>query len=229
MPGKPKAHTSTAILVALNERFGVRVNWDALSQFEGGQALVGYVPTARDGTVIGRSGVTLATGVDIGQVDAAQVRAFGLPPALEAKLLPFVGKIRQAALDALRDLGAPALEKAEADRLDQAWKADHLDSCIRRWDTGRPPGCPPFTGLTPAQQSVLFSRTWHVGKGMPGTALCKPWYDLARQGDWPAAEAALREAWPRPKDGGTANDWYRNRVGWEADLLKREREAALVG
>ena len=47
--------------------------------------LTGYIPEA------GTSGVTIATGFDLGQHNAADIKKLNLPKTLEAKLLPYIG------------------------------------------------------------------------------------------------------------------------------------------
>ena len=49
------------------------------------QSLIGYIPKA------GSSGVTIATGFDLGQHDVKYIKSLRLPKSLEAKLLPFAG------------------------------------------------------------------------------------------------------------------------------------------
>ena len=53
-----------------------------VSDDEGGQKLDGYVPRA------GKSGVTVGTGVDLGQRDADDIRKLDIPPELAEKLVP---------------------------------------------------------------------------------------------------------------------------------------------
>ncbi|AZD86897.1 hypothetical protein C4K14_4075 [Pseudomonas chlororaphis subsp. aureofaciens] len=52
-----------------------RIDTDFLGTSEGALALIGYVPKHQDGTVIGQSGVTVSTGVDLGQQNEAGTRA----------------------------------------------------------------------------------------------------------------------------------------------------------
>jgi len=73
-----------------------------------------------------------------------------------------------------------------------------------------------FTDLTQAQQTVIFSRTFHQGVGMPNTRQAQDFYGAATQGRWLDAEVSLRNYPVR-------ENWYKNRVGLEADLLLKER------
>lgn len=202
----------------LNQQFGSRIDFAAVSQFEGKQRLDGYVPMSK-GQVAGRSGVTIATGWDIGQMNKQEIKALNLPPALEQKVLPYAGKVKGEAVEALQAQPL-AISRDEANLIDQKIKAKHLDAAIRSWDAGKD-GQPPtvkFAELTSAQQTVLFSRTFHQGVGMANTATARDFYAAAQRGDWQQAEAELRD-YPAAKAG-----WYKNRVNAEADLLKAERK-----
>jgi hypothetical protein len=203
---------------AINEALGTRVDFAALGRFEGGQLLKGYVPMSK-GKVAGISGVTVCTGVDLGQQDEKWLDGLGLPADLQAKLRPYLGVRQQAAVDLLaRTPLAVTLDEANA--LDGAVQKQFLVSTLQSWNANREEGTPGFTQLTPAQQTVLLSRTYHQGVGMPETAVAQPFYQAALEGRWQDAEQALRNYNVKP-------DWYKNRVNQEADLLRKEREAAL--
>lgn len=202
----------------LNQQFGSRIDFAAVSQFEGKQRLDGYVPMSK-GQVAGRSGVTIATGWDIGQMNKQEIKALNLPPALEQKVLPYAGKVKGEAVEALQAQPL-AISRDEANLIDQKIKAKHLDAAIRSWDAGKD-GQPPtvkFAELTSAQQTVLFSRTFHQGVGMANTATARDFYAAAQRGDWKQAEAELRD-YPAAKA-----KWYQNRVNAEADLLKADKK-----
>jgi len=92
----------------------------------------------------------------------------------------------------------------------------HLEATRTTWDANRPEGTPAFSDLSRAQQTVLFSRTYHQGPNMPQTAVAQEFYGAAQQGNWIRAEQALRDYQVTPT-------WYRTRVGAEADLLRAER------
>lgn len=202
----------------LNQQFGSKIDFAAVSQFEGKQRLDGYVPMSK-GQVAGRSGVTIATGWDIGQMNRQEIKALNLPPALEQKVLPYAGKVKGDAVDALQAQPLQ-ISRDEANLIDQKIKAKHLGAAIRSWDAGKN-GQPPtvkFAELTPAQQTVLFSRTFHQGVGMANTATAKDFYAAAQKSDWQQAESELRD-YPAAKA-----KWYQNRVNAEADLLKADKK-----
>jgi hypothetical protein len=61
----------------------------------------GYVPT-RDGRVIGKSGVTVGKGFDLGQFNAAQLKKMGIEENLLKKLKPYIGVKGEAAVKRLK-------------------------------------------------------------------------------------------------------------------------------
>ena len=60
--------TDPAVYAKLNGEGGTRVDFAYLSRCEGNQALRGYVPLSK-GITAGASGMTVATGFDVGQID----------------------------------------------------------------------------------------------------------------------------------------------------------------
>lgn len=94
------------------------IDWALIERFEGASILKGYVPGAGSGA--GKSGVTIATGVDIGQLNNLDYfRSQGVAPELLAKLAPYVGLKGESAYMALAK--RPLLiTKEESDSLDNA-------------------------------------------------------------------------------------------------------------
>lgn len=70
---------------------GYQIDWDFIAKQEGTRNAM-YVPLDADGNVMGISGPTIASGFDVGQVDEAGLKAYGISPAIEAKLQPYTGK-----------------------------------------------------------------------------------------------------------------------------------------
>jgi uncharacterized Zn-binding protein involved in type VI secretion len=194
----------------LNREFATKIDFVSLAAMEGGQRLLAYVPPA------GRSGVTVATGVDLGQISLDELKGRrGLAADLTKRLLPYVGKIRgRDAPEELLRHRPLRISSEEADQIDEAWQRPLLKAAISEWDRRGP--SVEFRSLSSAQQTVLFSRTYHQGAGMPDTAIAQAFYRAAQKGRWAEAEQLLR-------DYPTHQGWYRSRVAREADLLRRER------
>ncbi|MDR2020508.1 MAG: pesticin C-terminus-like muramidase [Treponema sp.] len=187
-----------------------------LARFEGKAIVRGYVPCKLGtwypggpdkGEPLGASGVTIATGVDLGQQTAAGLA--GLAPDLTAKLLPYLGLKRQEALEKLRTdpLTIGAEEAAAIDRVIH-------DRYIN--ETAVLFGREAFDRAPPQVQAVAVSLHYQFGT--------------------PAREAspALAHAWMSLRTGlyrGAAR-FLREPGGWSADhrqyLSRRQAEAALL-
>lgn len=221
-PVQHKVQTDPKVWAALNSEFGTRVDFSKVSEFEGNQMLTGYVPTDQQGHVLGRSGLTIATGFDVGQFTLNQLQELGIPSDLLEIVKPYAGLTRIHALHALReaekrDGHGPIITKAQADLIDKVVKGYHLRAAKIAWNRKLPAGGQKFEELTVAQQTVIFSRTFHQGPGMPDTTVAKKFYTAAQAGDWELAEKELRNYDVKP-------DWYKHRVHKEADLLAKERK-----
>jgi hypothetical protein len=199
------------MLRQVNDQLGTKVNFAALSRFEGGQWTRGYVPPA------GRSGVTIGTGFDVGQWNKRDFRTkLGLPESIAERLDPYAGHIRGNAVAQLNRVPL-SITRDEANVIDQGVHRFFVRETMERWDAARGPNTPAYRELSEAQQTVLFSRSYHQGVAMPSTSVARNFYRAAQRNDWRSAEDHLRNYPVRPA-------WYRERVGAEADLLRRERQ-----
>eukprot|EP01037_Dinobryon_pediforme_P001313 gene1313-1330_t len=220
--------TDPSVYTALNSQYGTKVVFERLSEWEGAQYLRGYVPFDNSGVVSGNSGMTIATGFDIGQKSAGQMNALPIPDALRARLMAFAGKrfkgkTRAQVVAVISTLSAPVpvISSGEANLLDRVIHGEHLESAVASWNARRKAGVPAFADLPAAWQTVLFSRTFHQGKGMPDTTVAKPFYTAATKGDWAAAAKALR-------DYAVPAAWYKARVAKEAALLATQMPPPVV-
>jgi hypothetical protein len=127
----------------------------------------GYVPQ-KDGKVLGVSGVTVASGVDLGQQDRARLQEWGLPDDLQAKLLPYVGVKKDAATALLR--AQPLrLTQEEADLLNRKVKAKYIAEV--RDNFNRTSSRYKWDELPEEWQAVITSVGFQYGtsfKGVPG-------------------------------------------------------------
>lgn len=95
------------------------IDWDFIQELEG-RRLSGYVPDPTNS----HSGVTVASGVDLGQITSAELAM--LPAPLQAKLLPFVGLQKLAAVSALQRLHGLTITAEEAHALDMVVEGANL-------------------------------------------------------------------------------------------------------
>ena len=206
------------IWAGLNIKYETNIDFAALSEWEGKQQLRGYLPMDPDKNVKGKSGITIATGFDIGQHSAREIKSYGFPKELEDKLLPFVEVRKEAAKKLLPLAKETLLTKAEADLIDLVIHSKHIEPAIKHWNTHnkRLPNTPLFTDLSLAQQTVLMSRTFNQGPDMHSEPISQKFYQAALNNDWIAAEHHLRNY-------NTRDNAYINRVNKEANFLKHER------
>ena len=180
------------------------IDWEFISELEGGQHLKGYVPEPETS----QSGVTIATGVDLGQHSISDIDALDMPIALKSKLKPYVGKIKQEAVQFL--ISNPLeITEAEADALDKAIKQKALDALIARYDaatTGKK-----FKQLASGIQTVIASVAFQYGN----LAVKTPnFWKMVTEQRWQDAIAELRDF----------GDDYPTRRKKEAKLLEQAIE-----
>lgn len=190
--------------------------------FEGPQQLRGYIPCnlVGGGTAnyyggpnperyepMGISGVTIGTGVDLGQTDAQTLLGMGVPESLTTLFRPYLGKRQEAAVYALH--AAPlSIGKDEADALDSAMLGHHVQKISARYD--RDAGSGAFDALPWQAQAVIVSIQYQRGVNSP-SKYPNTWAALVRR-DW--ADAARRLC--------TGHFWtgYRQRRSLEGRLLE---------
>ena len=190
--------------------------------FEGPQQLRGYIPCnlVGGGTAnyyggpnperydpMGISGVTIGTGVDLGQTDAATLQKLGVSESLTTLFRPYLGKRQTAAVCALR--AAPLTIGAEdADRLDAAMLGHHIEKISRRYD--RDAGSGAFAELPWQAQAVIVSIQYQRGVNSP-YKYPNTWAALVRR-DWADAARRLK----------TGSYWsgYQQRRALEGALLE---------
>ena len=220
--------TSAGVFATLNRQYGTNLSADKLSEWEGGQYLRGYVPFQKvkqpNGTtrivVAGVSGMTIATGFDIGQHSADAVRGVeGLSSAALAALLPYAGKHfpnldKAGVIARIGSIGPiPVIDKGDADALDRDAGKEALTATMAAWAAQKKANVPAFASLPGAWQTVMMSRTYNQGSGWarPGSPT-HGFFLAAIEGRWRDAATALRDA------PGT-QDWFRARVRAEAGFL----------
>lgn len=178
-----------------------RVDWDFIEAREG-NTTTGYVPTA-NGAPLGRSGVTVASGLDLGSHSASDIRALGLSDNLTAKLSSYAG-LKGA--DAMAQLASAPLHISAADASDinQATHTRTLGNLVVRYDAFVGDGA--FYRLPREAQTVLSSVSFQYGNLEQTTPVL--WSKVINQ-DWSGAVRELKDF----------RDSYPSRRALEADLL----------
>ena len=125
------------------------IDWKFLGIREG-RRLKAYVPDAENS----RSGVTIATGVDLGSVDPAS-----LPSSLKARLSPYCGIRGLVAVQKLQE-SPLEISSDEADQLDQ-WACGRILSTLETdWNRDSKTL---WKDLPDPLATVVFSVTWQYG------------------------------------------------------------------
>ena len=162
-------------------KFGLKIDWDQISEFEGGQAeplpdlpdaesdddlgfgYRGYVPKTRQG----KSGVTVGTGFDLGHRSFRTMQAMGMSNELARKLGDFSG-VTDAKSPNLRDRARELLlTQEEVDEIDLVAKAEAIKTLRRSFKNHtKSPQNPHGLNLedmSPAEQTALASVSFQYG------------------------------------------------------------------
>lgn len=168
------------------------------------------VPHAASGdpaafAAMGASGVTIATGCDLGQTDAGTLAAYGLDAGIATRFGPYLGRRKAAALKALH-IQPLRLGEAEARAVDAAVHAGYLRRhVIPAWERAAPAA---FAELPREAQAVIMSCCFQKGCGGVRRDWPKLWGHLIRL-DWQAAANELTRGFTQ----------YRERRAAEGRLL----------
>ena len=111
----------------------LQIDYKFISQLEGGQILKGYVPLPQRS----KSGVTIATGFDLGQRNQADLKKLNLPASLITKLTPYLGLKQQQAQKAL-NTSPLTISILEASLIDKAVKAEHVGTLTLKYNAATP-------------------------------------------------------------------------------------------
>lgn len=179
-----------------------KIDYKFLSDREGGSQTVGYVPAAAHS----KSGVTIATGFDLGQRDEADLRNLGLDATLIAKLRPYMGKKKADAQKLLQKFPL-TISKEQAATIDKLVKSSHVASLRLAYNGALGTGKKLLQALAWPAQTVIASVSFQYGVGL-SVRTPKLWKAVTEQ-NWKSAVAILRNF----------GDVYTTRRHLEADLL----------
>ena len=175
------------------------VDFGFINRLEGRRVLKGYVPEPE----VSNSGVTIASGVDLGQRNERSLQRLAISEDLRAKLRPYLGLKKQEAVAFLEQDPLEIIDE-EAEELDLAVKRLMMGSLISKFDAASPV---PFEQLEPQKQTVVASVAFQYGTGLD-TRTPNFWKQVTT-GDWAGALANLRNF----------GDDYRTRRNTEGQLL----------
>lgn len=179
-----------------------KIDYKFLSDREGGSKTQGYVPAVNKS----KSGVTIATGFDLGQRSESDLKALGLSSTLVSKLKPYAGIKAKEAQDLLKKkpLVINANQAAEIDKL---IKKKHIDDIKQKYNAAIKEGGTKFEDLPPEAQTVITSVSFQYGTNLKSAA--PKFWGAVTSADWKKTKEILNDF----------GDAYPTRRGLEADLI----------
>ncbi|MGI2186681.1 pesticin C-terminus-like muramidase [Shewanella oncorhynchi] len=178
-----------------------KVNFGFISGLEGGPVLRGYVPDPKQSN----SGVTIATGFDLGQRSFDELHRL-LPAPLATKLGPYCGLKKQDAVNVLAQIPLK-ITAAEAEEIDLSVKHQMLTQLVQRYNRAAKAD---FEDLSEPMQTVIASVAFQYGDL---SKRCPKFWRAATQADSDAMALELRDF----------GDRYQSRRHREANYLQMLR------
>ena len=179
------------------------VDYAFLSKLEGGCRTGGYIPDLERS----KSGVTVATGFDLGARNEDDLRRLGIQGALLGKLAPYLGLKKHEAAKKL-EKSPLSISTTECLHIDRVVKTHYLAQLATRYNAAIRSGTGKFEDLKPEFQTVITSVSFQYGLGLARSAP-KFWEAVVGQ-DWKLAVKILRNF----------QDQYPTRRNKEADLME---------
>lgn len=180
------------------------IDYSFLSVREGGARLDGYVPAPTES----KSGVTIATGFDLGQRNRSDLRALELPLSLIDRLAPYLGVTRRDAQKLLEDEPL-RVSLLEANLIDKTVKQEHVAKLAADYiRSSHNTHQIEFFSLPAEAQTVIASVSFQYGR--LSTETPRFWKAVSSQ-EWASAVRELRNF----------QDLYPTRRNLEAELLAR--------
>ncbi len=131
-----------------------KIDFEFISELEGRLQTKGYIPAGRS-----KSGVTISTGIDIGQMNALEISQLDISEVLKKKLALYAGKIKKEAKKYLTD-NPLTITEDEAKKLYEAVKARHINSLIKNYNAS---SSFDFCELPKEAQTVIASVAFQYG------------------------------------------------------------------
>jgi|SRR6056300_448734 len=189
-----------------------QIDFEFIKEREGKGYTKGYIPTNEDGSILGQSGVTIASGFDLGQQDVTSISA--LPKDLQDKLIPYLGAKKDAARKKLKETGGLNLTEEEVNQIDMMSKEKYSNDIKSSYNklTGKN-----FQDLPSSLQTVIADIQFQYGTNYSRT---------------PKFAGIIKEISENPSNVDSYikleqelrnfGDDYEPRRGLEADLIKEE-------
>ena len=185
------------------------IDWDFISGKEGKAWTQGYVPTSmgqylgtekydatKHGAVLGKSGVTIATGFDIGQHNEWDLKSLGLALPLRAKLKPFLLLKKLEATKKLEEKSGLAIDADEAKQIDTAEKRKVIKHLQTRYNlkSAEKKKTLQFQQLPSEIQTAIASFAFNFGDNLDNEKEpAKTFWALVTDQDFEAAATLLEK------------------------------------
>lgn len=146
--------------------YSQNIDKDLMHRLEGFREK-GYIPKSRSGRVLGKSGVTIANALDLGQRD--NLNDLDLDPMIKEKLTPYLGKKKQEADDFLAenplDLSGDINENGivDAEEVENATAQAYYDKVESNFNRNNKHD-KEFDDLPDPVKTVLYSKQFQTGK-----------------------------------------------------------------
>jgi len=179
------------------------IDYKFLREREGGQKLFGYVPDSRDS----KSGVTVATGFDLGQRNVTDLVKLNLSASLIEKLRPYLGAKKAEAADNLKKKPL-MLTPSQANEIDKVVKSAHIKKVINNYNSKISDKETRFEDLPSGIQTAITSVSFQYGPNLQSST--PDFWDAVTKNNWNKTKEILNDF----------GDRYPSRRKLEADLIK---------
>lgn len=184
-----------------------KIDFKFLSDREGGRKLFAYVPDSKGS----KSGVTVATGFDLGQRNEADLNKLKLSKILINKLKPYLGVTKKDAIAAIKKKPL-LLNAAQADEIDKIVKSTHINKVIKNYNSAIKAGSTKFEDLPAGTQTAITSVSFQYGVGL--NTVTPEFWDAVTKQNWKRTKEILNDF----------GDLYRTRRKLEANLIVIETD-----
>ncbi|HEY1059356.1 MAG TPA: pesticin C-terminus-like muramidase [Limnobacter sp.] len=164
----------------------LQVDFEFISKLEGGCSKFGYVPESE----ITPSGVTIASGLDLGARNLADLNQLGLSQDLVKRFKPYLGLKKRDAEQALKR-SPLKISPQECIQIDGLVRTHYITALALRYNAALQPGKTEFENLPPAVQTVITSVSFQYGLNL-ARATPQFWRAVTDQ-DWTSAIKILRD------------------------------------
>ena len=180
-----------------------KIDFKFIGELEGGSKVEGYVPAAS----VSKSGVTIATGFDLGQRGESDLKSLKLSSDLIDKLKPYLG-VKSKEAQALLKKTPLTISRKQATEIDKAVKSSHVKKLVDKYNKASV-NKKKFSELPAQAQTVIASVSFQYGTNLSSRAP-KFWKAVTSQ-DWPETTKILKKF----------GDTYPTRRKKEAALMEK--------